>query len=76
VFRKRKTKRRNTSHCEARRSVRVVFTREPPAASGSRLPSVYCTNGSDAALTSIPVEPDRGPPQVRLAPCDPVTFMI
>ena len=35
VFRKRKAKRRNTAHCEARRSVRIVLIREPPASSGS-----------------------------------------
>src|SRR5659263_648860 len=44
VFRKRKAKRRNTTHCETRRSVRVVFIREPPASSCSGATCSYCTN--------------------------------
>src|SRR5659263_574617 len=48
VFRKRKARRRNTTHCETRRSVRVVFIREPPASSRSGAPCFYCTNGLDS----------------------------
>ncbi len=56
VFRKRNTKRRKIAHCETRRSVRVVFTRESPVSSHSQSPCSYCTNGADAMPAYLPTD--------------------